>query len=230
MSTQNVYTFEEALGLSMGWALPKANELVEKFDADLRQAPYQIPEPMPLEWSPEFHGAVDAPNLIDESESFPLSEEQVKYLARRSALIEAINSGLIRQTEVRDEAGVKVLYRALYANGVRAWLAAIETKDKMDLAKRISELEEEVATLKVWLEAERETKRDKSITAKLLKIALEVHHDYWLVERSEGERKQDYIIHMVGKKYGLSQADCQKIERITCPIDRDKSKGRHTPR
>lgn len=232
MSTPNVYTFEEALGLGMGWALPKAKELVEKYDADLAQAPYQIPEPMPFEWNldDEFHGAVDVPNSIDEPPSFPLSEEQAKYLACRSSLIEAINHGLIRHTEVRDERGVKVLHRALYANGVNEWLVAIGTKDKMELAKRISELEEEVTTLKVWLEAEREAKRDKSITAKLLKIALEVHNDYWLEERSELERKQEYIVHMIGKKYQLSQAVSQAIERITCPIDRDKSKGRHTPK
>ena len=88
------------------------------------------------------------------------------------------------------------------------------------MLKRIEELEHELRILK---------KRNENLKSQaplhccqLMKIAVKVQHRYW--QDPTNPPKQSVIVAELEEKYALSRYAAEAVERVACPLNRDKSK------
>ena len=229
-------TFEEVLALALGWPIEEARERVREYDAASGEKPYEYPDPVDeflanggLATLMPYEGPLDLPEVASKE---PTSGEPTTSLPKtaineyrhvKQLLRQAIANKDIAYVEppvaVEDALDDTVLNPV----HVSRWLNAMQLRDIGKLVDRIASLEKENAALK--RETERRNKHKDDITARYLKIAIQ---EYYAVRHARDEAlaapHQPSLISELEKKHGLSRVAAQAIEKVICPVERDRAK------
>lgn len=229
-------TFEEVLALALGWSIEDARERAKEYDAASGEKPYEYPDPVDeffangdLATLAPYEGPLDLPEAASKEPSSGDSTSGIpksaisEYRHVKQLLRQAIANKDIAY--VGPPAGVEDALEETVLNPahVSRWLNAMRLRDIGKLAERIVSLEKENAALK--REIERRNKHRDDITARYLKIAIQEYYAVWHA-RDEALALPDQasLLEQFEKKYGLSRIAAQAIEKVICPIERNRAK------
>lgn len=230
-------TFEEVLALAMGWEIEEAQELVKQYDEAAGETPFEFPDPIDElyakylekgdEWYENFHdpdapedrqdvaGRCSAPDIA--------ADDLQKYRELKQLLRLAVqNKDINYQYPSGNE---DALYKDTVLNPVHVsrWLSAVRLGDMGALVDRIAALEKENAALKRQIDRRNKFKDD--ITARYLNVAIQEYYLIWHGrDDTQARPQQPDLIAEIAKRNVVSGAVAEAIEKVICPVERNRAK------
>ncbi|CAJ6926401.1 Uncharacterised protein [Burkholderia pseudomallei] len=230
-------SFEEVLALALGWPIEDAKERVIQYDAAAGEKPFEFPDPIDellSTWDPDapmpevVH--LDPSEYEENEEVLPASPpsniaeaDLTSYLHAKRMLVQAIqNKDISYNTPPIWAEDALYQHTVLSPVHVSRWLNAMRMHDTGKLLQRLAELEKENKALR--REVKQRNKFKDDISARYLKIAIEKYYKTWHIREDPSiVLPQPPIISELMEEHGLSAITAKAIEKVICPVDRNRA-------